>query len=128
MTHFPTHVRNAFLEWIDGGFPEATTVEERYIPRRISADELLRWFMLPTMCSDVMPGHACDQVAAGLDYFGDARGMTYGLAASALFVQRTLGGDAGGKYLAKLCEPPDVPASTTQQVGSASAGNVPGPT
>ena len=65
--------------------------------------------MLPTMCSDVMPGHACDQVAAELDYFGDVRGMTYGLAASALFVHRTLGDDAGSKYLAKLCEPLDEP-------------------
>ena len=33
MTHFPTHVRNAFLEWwIDGGFPEAQTSGSRLAP------------------------------------------------------------------------------------------------
>jgi|SRR5215203_1403073 hypothetical protein len=104
MTHFPSRERNAFLEWIDTGFSETATIVERYEARDIPADDLLRRFMIPAMCTDGMPGHACEQVATELDYYGDTRGMTYGLAASALLVQRAAGDEAGARYLSRVLE------------------------
>lgn len=104
MTHFPTHERRAFLEWIDAGFPDVATVEENYEPKEILAVDLLRRFLLPAGCTDVMPKAACEDVATEVGYDADASGMTYAIAASALLVQRAAGDDAAGKFLALLIE------------------------
>ena len=104
MMHFPTHERQAFLAWIDDDFPNEAQVEEDYVPLTISADELLRRFLLPTACTDVMPGEACQQVADHLGYDGDARGISYGVAAAALLVARAADEDAACAFLGRLLD------------------------
>jgi hypothetical protein len=102
MSHYPTHQRQAFLEWLEAGCPDETTVEEHYEPHTISADELLRLFLHPG-CSDVMPGWTCEQVAGLLGDGGrDVHGMTYMIAASAMLVQRAVDDAAAMQFLDKV--------------------------
>lgn len=102
MTHYPSHERRAFLDWLGDGCLEVATVEENYTPREVSADDLLRRFLLPTGCSDVMPGHAAEDVASQVDYYGDVAGITYAIAAATLLIKRAAGADAGHSFLARL--------------------------
>lgn len=104
MTHFSTHERDAFLAWVTDGFPEQATIEEHYQERQVTADELLRRFMLPDLCTDTMPWSECEDVAAQLGYTGDARGMSYGLAACALLADRAAGRGAGEAFLERAFE------------------------
>jgi hypothetical protein len=55
MPHYPGHLRQAFLDWLDEGCPPLARVEENYEPRTWPAERLLRRML---QCSDVMPGDA----------------------------------------------------------------------
>lgn len=102
MVHYPSHEREAFTNWIDDGFPEHATVEEAYTPRQIGADDLLLRFLLPDACTDTMPKHYTVSVAEHVGFDGDVAGISYGLAASALLVQRAAGDGPAVAFLAKL--------------------------
>lgn len=105
MVHYPTHVRTAFLDWVSEGFPETATVEENYEPREVGADEMLRMFLLPAGCTDVMPADFCAAVGEQCGYYGDPRGLSYAIAASALLVQRAAGDSASSAFLERLLGP-----------------------
>jgi hypothetical protein len=97
MMHYPGHVRDAFVEWAEAGFPEVATIEVDYEPRKEPAVVFLRRFI---DCSDVMPGSTCDEVAGKVNFRRpDARGMTYAMAASVLLVLRTSGQEAANGLL-----------------------------
>lgn len=102
MNHYPGHVRDAFADWVDAGFPDTATVEVRYEPQQEPADVFLREML---DCSDTMPSHLCEAVGADVAYFGDVRGMSYGMAASVLLVKRSAGEDAAQAYVERLFGP-----------------------
>jgi hypothetical protein len=52
MSHYPSHLREAFCEWLDADCP-AARVEVNYEPQIWPADRFLRRML---NCSDVMPG------------------------------------------------------------------------
>lgn len=96
MSHYQKHLRDAFLDWLGNGCPDVTTIEDNYEPHAIMADDLLRRFVLPDGCTDIMPRWACEQIAGLTGTDRDVRGMTYAIAAGALLVQRAVG-DAGAR-------------------------------
>jgi hypothetical protein len=97
MMHYPGHVRDAFVQWAEAGFPDVATIEVDYEPRKEPAVVFLRRFI---DCSDVMPGSTCDEVAGKVNFRRpDARGMTYAMAASVLLVLRTSGREAANGLL-----------------------------
>ncbi len=51
--HYPTHLREAFIDWLDEGCPPLARVEVGYRPQTWPADRLLKRML---RCSDVMPG------------------------------------------------------------------------
>ena len=100
MSHYPGHVRDAFLAWIEDGYPETATIEKNYEPHDIPADELLRLLL---NCTDIMPSYACTDVAESINYVsrgtGNPQGMTYSQAANTLLVQRSSGDLAALSFL-----------------------------
>jgi hypothetical protein len=89
--HFPSYVRKSFVDWIEDGFPEAGTVDVRGEPRDVSADQMLRLFLVPVECTDIMPAAASERIAHRLEYTEGLAPLTYGLAATALLIERTSG-------------------------------------
>jgi hypothetical protein len=85
MTHYPNHVRDAFIEWAEAGFPRLASIEVGYEPHQESAKHFLRRFV---GCSDVMPRETCDRVAGEIEFYEESQGMSYGLAAEALLAVR----------------------------------------
>jgi hypothetical protein len=61
--------------------------------------------MLPNICSDTMSAVTCEQVADLLEHAGDARGLSYGLAACALLAERVAGEGAGRAFLKRVLVP-----------------------
>lgn len=94
--HFPTHVRDAFARWADDEFPEVAIVQVDDEDREVPVREFLASY---TGCSDIMPRELCEQVAAGLDYPNDVRGMTYGHAAHALLLARDASTEEAHAYI-----------------------------
>ena len=45
--HFPNHVRQSLLDWLDARLPGYATVEENYVCRKVPAPDLLRGFLVP---------------------------------------------------------------------------------
>jgi len=101
MSHYPGHLRAQFVDWVESGCPDEAIVEENYEERKVPADEMLRAFLTPG-CSDVIPGSTCADIADGVGYTRDARGMSYALGASVLLVQRAAGDDAAERYFARV--------------------------
>lgn len=103
MVHYPNHVRNSFLQWVDDGCPERANWEENYEQMEIDADELLRRFLLPAGCTDIMPGQHCELVGEEINYDGPSlAGLTYAIAAMALLVNRTSGAETASRFLDRL--------------------------
>jgi hypothetical protein len=57
--HYPGHIREAFLDWIDEGYPPIARVEVNYEEQAWPARRLMRRML---RCSDVMPSAAYRQV------------------------------------------------------------------
>lgn len=74
MPHYPGHLREAFLDWIESDCPDTATVEEGYEPQVWPAERLLgvMW-----NCSDIMPGWLCELIdlRRGTTYARAARGL-----------------------------------------------------
>lgn len=102
MAHYPNHERRAFLDWIADGCPDTATWEEDYEQHQIPADDLLRNFLLPAGCTDIMPKDACRHIAGRVGIDGDISGITYAIGAMTLLVARAVGDDAADRFLARL--------------------------
>jgi hypothetical protein len=76
--HYPGHLRDAFVQWLDEGRPDTATVEVDYEPRQWAAERLLGRMV---HCTDVLPGYAYDEL--GLDCR-----QTYGAVAQQLLAER----------------------------------------
>jgi hypothetical protein len=50
--HYPEHLRETFLAWIDGGYPPTARVEVDYREQEWPAERLLKRML---RCSDVVP-------------------------------------------------------------------------
>jgi hypothetical protein len=72
MSHYPGHLRDQFISWVDSG------------------------------CSDVLPGPTCEAIAQEVGVDRDVRGMSYALGASVMLVKRAAGDDAAGDYLLRV--------------------------
>jgi hypothetical protein len=70
--HFPSHLREAFCEWADGGCQPDAWVEVHY-ERELWPSERLLGRMVH--CSDVLPGCVCDvlDVPQGTSYAAAAQ-------------------------------------------------------
>ena len=79
MSHYGTHLREAFCGWLEAGCPPEATVEVDYEPQTWETERLLRRML---NCSVVMPGSLYDEVVAC--YGLDSRQQTYGSIARAL--------------------------------------------
>ena len=98
--HFPSHVRQSLLDWLDANLPtDAAFVEANYERSKVLAEDMLRRFIAPTACSDRFPKDYAVRVASLLDYDGPTHDMTYALAASALLTALTSGPVAASHYL-----------------------------
>lgn len=103
MVHYPNHERRAFLDWIDDGCPTRATWEENYERVEIDADELLRRFLLPAGCTDIIPSQHCQLVGEEIGYGGPSlAGLTYAIAAMTLLVNRSSGSAAACGFLDRL--------------------------
>ncbi len=100
--HFPNYVRKPFVDWIESGFPEAGTIDLRGELRPVSADQMLRLFLVPVECTDIIPTPACERIAERLEYPGELAALTFGLGATALLIERTLGRPNASLYLGRL--------------------------
>jgi len=78
MSHYPGHMREAFIAWADAGMPATATVEVGYEPQQWPAERLLGRM---AHCTDVIPGHFCDELGTPL-------GSTYASAAQRLLRER----------------------------------------
>jgi len=78
--HYPTHLRDAFLEWIDDGMPDAATLEVNYEELEESADVFLRRFL---RCSDQLP-----RSEAEIAIDSGAQTSTYAAAARTFLAER----------------------------------------
>jgi len=78
--HYPGHLREAFLDWLDEDCPPAARVEVGYRPQTWPSERLLRRMV---NCSDVMHGDLYREVVnrQGLDR---SRRQTYGSLARVL--------------------------------------------
>ena len=78
--HYPGHLREAFVEWLDEGCRPLARVEVRYEPQTWEAERLLRRML---NCSDVMPGDVYRDVVATYELHS-SRKQTYGSVARLL--------------------------------------------
>lgn len=76
--HYGTHLRQAFVDWVDDGMPPQAACEEVYRPVQWPADKLLG---LMCHCTDIMPGDLCVELEI-------ERGSTYARAAQRLLAER----------------------------------------
>jgi hypothetical protein len=51
--HYPGHLRDAFLDWLDEGCPPLARVEVNHEPQTWTAEQLCRYML---RCSGIMPG------------------------------------------------------------------------
>lgn len=84
--HYPGHLREAFIAWIDAGFPPTTEVEVNYEPERWDAARLLRKM---ARCSDILPRDAFDELDERFGLEGVAH--TYGAVSRRLLRNRATG-------------------------------------
>lgn len=102
--HYPGHERDAFINWVDEGFPWEAAMEIDYTPVKIHQQDFLRRFAVPG-CTDIVPGDTCRQIAQHIDYAvmpDGVSGLTYAAAASVILVQLDSGDRAAGQYLARI--------------------------
>ena len=78
--HFPGHMRQAFVDWVEAGQPDVAQVEVDYVPRPWPAEKLLGRLC---HCSDVMPSDLCGDLDMRL-------GSSYARAAQSLLAERRL--------------------------------------
>jgi hypothetical protein len=79
--HYPGHLREAFLDWVEDGCPPTAVVEVEHEPVTMPADTFLYRMM---RCSDVLPEYGRELVHAALDDDDDADVWSYAQAARLL--------------------------------------------
>lgn len=82
--HYPGHLREAFLDWLDEGCPPLAAVEVNYERQTWPAERLLGRML---RCSDITPGVYYGEA---VEQFGltRSRRQTYGSVARCLLDQR----------------------------------------
>jgi hypothetical protein len=89
--HYPSHMRDRFLEWVDAGYPTVAVVERNYEEHEVPAETMLREML---RCSDVLPGDVAEQISEELGLEPDSWRRTYRAAA-----RRLLAVHAGGRQM-----------------------------